>query len=80
MSDDHRRNMQAAYLEATKRLRARHDEEFHDILAEVYAERGITVVKRRSRSQRQQDRIAEATALLAKYQINQPTEKEETHV
>ena len=53
-----------AYQVALGRLRARHDGEFHGILAEVYAERGIEVRKRVSRIEARNRRIAAAKALL----------------
>lgn len=50
-----------AYGEATKRLRSRFIDEFHDILTAVYEERGITV-KRRLRGERKARRdLAVAT-------------------
>jgi len=53
-----------AYQEAVARLRRRHDEEFHEILNEVYAEWGMNVKKRRSRQQVAKDQIAEARRVL----------------
>jgi len=57
--------MISAYAEATKRLRMQHINQFHVILNEVYAERGLEV-KKRLRGQRLLDKkISDAKALLA---------------
>jgi len=53
-----------AYQEAAARLRRRHDNEFHEILQEVYAEWGLTVQKRRSRRQAALHRIEEAKRVI----------------
>jgi len=53
-----------AYQEASARLRRRHDDEFHAILAEVYADWGIEVRKRRSRRQAARQRLEEAQRVL----------------
>lgn len=57
-------NSARAYQEAVARLRRRHDEEFHEILHEVYAEWGMNVKKRRSRQQVAKDQIEEARRVL----------------
>jgi len=54
-----------AYQEAAARLRRRHDNEFHEILKEVYAERGLVVQKRRSRRQAAEKRLEDAKRVLA---------------
>lgn len=46
-----RAEMSRAYQRALSRLRQRHDDEFHAMLAEVYAEMGLEVAKRASRKQ-----------------------------
>lgn len=53
-----------AYQEANARLRRTHDEEFHAILADVYQEWGMDVVKRRSRRQAAKARIEQAKRIL----------------
>jgi glutathione synthase/RimK-type ligase-like ATP-grasp enzyme len=53
-----------AYQEAAARLRRRHDDEFHAILKEVYAEWGLKVEKRRSRRQAALHRFEEAKRVL----------------
>jgi uncharacterized protein with PIN domain len=55
-----------AYQEAAARLRRRHDEEFHEILNEVYAEWGMEIKKRRSRQQVAKDQIEAARRILDK--------------
>jgi hypothetical protein len=61
---DRRNELTRAYQAALGKLRSRHDSEFHEILAEVYAERGIEVRKRVSRIESHNRRIAAAKALL----------------
>jgi hypothetical protein len=61
---DHKQ-MTSAYQEASKRLRKKHDVEFHAILEQVYEEYGMVVKKRMSHAQKQALRIQEAKALLA---------------
>lgn len=61
---EHRREVMRAYMEATRELRARHDDEFHSILHEIYYKRGIDVRKRRSRKQAAKDRVEAARKLL----------------
>lgn len=53
-----------AYQEASARLRRAHDDEFHALLADVYAEWGMEVVKRRSRRQAAKARIENAKRIL----------------
>lgn len=53
-----------AYQEAAARLRRRHDEEFHEILNEVYDEWGMEIKKRRSRQQVAKDQIEAARRIL----------------
>lgn len=53
-----------AYQEANARLRRSHDDEFHAILADVYREWGMEVVKRRSRRQAAKARIEQAKRIL----------------
>jgi len=62
MSDSNK--LARAYQEASSRLRRRHDDEFHAILAEVYADWGIEVRKRRSRRQAARQRLEEAQRVL----------------
>jgi hypothetical protein len=64
MDDRHRQVMQA-YQAASKQLRRKYDDEFHELLAFQYEKRGIDVKKRRSRSQIERDRLAAAKALIA---------------
>lgn len=61
---EHRREVMRAYMEAAKELRARHDDEFHSILHEIYYKRGIAVRKRRSRKQAARARVEAARKLL----------------
>lgn len=63
MDDRHRQVMQA-YQAASKQLRRKYDDEFHELLAFQYEKRGIDVKKRRSRSQIERDRLAAARALI----------------
>ena len=67
MSDEsqHRALLAKAYQEASRRLRRKHDAEFHGLLAEVYWEWDIDVKKRRSRAQVKADALAEAKKLIA---------------
>ena len=53
-----------AYQEASARLRRAYDDEFHALLADVYAEWGMEVVKRRSRRQAAKARIENAKRIL----------------
>lgn len=64
MADERRNEMTRAYQSALGKLRSRHDAEFHEILSEVYVERGIAVRKRVSRIESQKRRILAAKALL----------------
>jgi ABC-type Fe3+/spermidine/putrescine transport system ATPase subunit len=64
ITEEHRKMLARAYQEAMGRLRKRHDSEFHEILAEVYAEKGMEVKKRLSRAQKQQQRVAEARSII----------------
>jgi hypothetical protein len=45
-NEERRRLLGKAYSMADRELRQRHSDEFHEILAEVYAEMGIDVRKR----------------------------------
>jgi len=56
-----------AYQEAAARLRRRHDDEFHEILKEVYKEWGLNVEKRRSRRQAAKHRIEQGVSVLSSY-------------
>lgn len=61
----HPRNvLSRAYQRALGRLRANHDEEFHEILAGVYAEMGLDIRKRASRAEMQKRRLAEAQKIV----------------
>ncbi len=62
--DDRKKLMARCYQEANARLRKQYDDEFHRILADIYAEQGIEVQKRRSHIQAKKDQIAEAVAWL----------------
>lgn len=44
--NDQQKKVASAYAEAAKRLRHKHIDEFHDLLGQVYEERGITVIRR----------------------------------
>lgn len=54
----------SAHQEAVKRLRKTFPGEYRGILADVYAERGVTVRKRRTKDEILADRLAEARRLL----------------
>ncbi len=62
MSDSNK--LARAYQEAASRLRRRHDDEFHALLADVYQEWGMEVKKRRSRRQAALNRIEKAQRIL----------------
>ncbi len=49
VSPEHSRAVRACYEKAKTILRQRHDEEFHQILAEQYAKEGLDIMKRTSR-------------------------------
>lgn len=51
MVDDKKPTTSACYQIALCRLRQMYDDDFHEILAAVYEEYGLTVKKRRSRIQ-----------------------------
>lgn len=59
--------MGAAYTEATKRLRQAHEQEFHDLLEQVYEERGLSVRKRLTGERLREAEIAKARAVLASH-------------
>lgn len=61
---EHRKAVAKAYQDALRLLRNNHDPEFHQILASLYEQRGLTVVKRRSRKQVKVDEIEAARRLL----------------
>lgn len=61
---DDKNQLARAYQEANARLRRLHDDEFHALLADVYAEWGMEVKKRRSRRQAAQARIEAAKKIL----------------
>jgi|DEB0MinimDraft_6_1074348.scaffolds.fasta_scaffold428290_1 hypothetical protein len=71
MSDDsqHRALLAKAYQEASRRLRKKHDAEFHGLLAEVYWEWDIKVKKRRSRTQVKVDAVEAAKKLIAESDV-----------
>lgn len=60
-----RNKLARAYQEANARLRRAHDDEFHDLLAQVYEEWGMVVTKRRSRQQAKRARIEKAKRIIA---------------
>ena len=64
---EHQKNMRGAYLEATKRLRSMHAEQFHKLLEQVYDERGMTVRKRLTGERKRQAEIEKARAILASH-------------
>ena len=70
ISEEHKKMLARAYQEAMGRLRKRYDSEFHTILAEVYAEYGMTVQKRLSRAQKQQQRVEEAKKIIAAAEVS----------
>lgn len=70
-SNEHRKAVARAYQAALARLRARHDDEFHEILAEVYAENGLTVVKRRSRIAANKHAIEKAKRFLEEHGVTE---------
>lgn len=49
VSPEHSRLVRACYERAKTILRQRHDEEFHQILAEQYESEGLDIMKRTSR-------------------------------
>lgn len=59
-----RNKLARAYQEASARLRRAHDDEFHALLQEVYAEWGMSVVKRRSRQQARAAKVAAALRII----------------
>jgi hypothetical protein len=63
--EEKQKSVTKAYQDAAAILRKRHDEEFHQILAELYVERGIDVKKRKSRAAKRREEIEKAKALLA---------------
>ena len=64
-SKEHRNEVVRAYQDATHELRRRHDDEFHSILADIYAERNIVVRKRRSRQQALKHRVQKALEIVS---------------
>ena len=66
---DHRALLAKAYQEAGRRLRKKHDVEFHGLLAEVYWEWDIKVQKRRSRQQVKDDALQAAKKLIAESDV-----------
>jgi metal-responsive CopG/Arc/MetJ family transcriptional regulator len=66
MSDDRNKEIARCYQEALSRLKKKHDDEFHKILAAVYAEHGLQVRKRLSRIESKYKQLAEAQAWLEK--------------
>lgn len=65
--EDRRREMLRAYQDAGAELRRIHDDEFHNILERLYAERGMDVRKRKSNKQAQRAKILEALELVRDY-------------
>jgi len=63
-SKEHQNTMQRCYQHALARLRNKYDEEFHEILEQLYRENNIEVKKRRPRSVVLQERISEAQRKL----------------
>lgn len=61
---EHRKSLSSAWAEATRMLRDNHDVEFHTLLAERYAAKGILVTKRSSRLTAKRRRLDAARALL----------------
>lgn len=49
VTPEHSRQVRACYEKAKTILRQRHDEEFHQILAEQYTAAGLSIDKRKSR-------------------------------
>lgn len=66
---EHRATLAKAYQEASRRLRKKHDAEFHGLLAEVYWEWGVEVKKRRSRAQVKADALRAAKELIAESDV-----------
>lgn len=62
--DDRRNALMRAYQDASAELRRRHDSEFHEILQDIYIQKGLEVRKRRSRKQAADARIEAARRLL----------------
>lgn len=64
---EHQKAVHAAYSEATKRLRKQYENEFHQILEQVYDERGISVRKRLTGERKKAAEIEAARAVLASH-------------
>jgi len=66
MSKDRSALMSALYLKALRRLRARHEEEFAQILGDIYKDAGIDVRRRLTGSRLAAHRAAKAAEIAAK--------------
>lgn len=64
MEKEYRRRLHKCWAEASSQLRALHDEEFHEILAERYASMELIVTKRRSRVSHKQAEYDRALRLI----------------
>lgn len=65
--NEHQKAVHAAYGEATKRLRKKYDDEFHQILEQVYEERGLQIRKRLTGERKKAAEIEAARAVLASH-------------
>jgi hypothetical protein len=66
MSAERNKQLARCYQEALSKLKKKHDDEFHHILAGVYAEHGMEVRKRLSRIESKYKQLAEAQEWLEK--------------
>lgn len=71
--EDRRKIMGRCYLEATKRLKNAHHNEFHMLLQEEYEAMEISIRPRLTAQMKLEKQIADAKALLAQYGID-PTD------
>jgi hypothetical protein len=64
MEQEYRRRLHKCWAEASSQLRALHDAEFHEILAERYASMELIVAKRPSRATYKQAEYERALRLI----------------
>lgn len=68
MVSDRAKAIARCHTIATQRLKHAHKAQYTEILADVYAEEGLVVRKRRTKEEILADRLAEARALLESQQ------------
>ena len=61
---DRAKFLASAYAKATAILRHHHDDEFHEILEDIYREQGVTVKKRLTGSRKKRADLDKARAAL----------------